>query len=364
VNALLHSDAHDRELATMEQCHLRQEKIEHVKLKFRSGQQQKQVDGGLFRSLVLSLFFHSAAAVVWVMLLPRSQPQSVQWVEFRLITPPDDQPPEPPVDPDIRSMASAEAAGPQDPLQQEQSVGGSAAASPLSAANEVMAAQPLQSLSQTLWLNHLQQAVAAQDWPQALTLVQNWQAEYPDQRPDLHDYQAHLEKLVAASSRSVPPPTSGSISPPSVQSPVVPPVPVTTPPLQVQKGTGGTISGLANTDQPSPGPANLSAVADLQWGAYLAHLQTAIQQQWLIQSTDHDSHLTRVNLTLRADGSLEDIRVAVSSGDDLVDSAVVSSIRRAAPFQPLPEGTLSPSLTFRLDILSGRETRASLVEPE
>ncbi|NJK63529.1 MAG: TonB C-terminal domain-containing protein, partial [Synechococcaceae cyanobacterium SM2_3_1] len=140
-----------------------------------------------------------------------------------------------------------------------------------------------------------------------------------------------------------------------------PPAP---PPLpQAQAGTGGEISGLANTDQPSPGPANLAAEADLQWGAYLAHLQTAIQQQWLIQSTNHESHLTRIKLTLRADGSLEHILVTDSSGDDLVDSAVVSSIRRAAPFHPLPEGNLSPSLTFRLDILSGRETRASL-EPE
>ncbi len=338
------------------------EKVED--LKFRSGQQGKQVEFELVYSLVLSLLLHSAAAVVWVILLSHAQPQRQEWLEFRLIPLPEEQPEEPPAEPDVLSMAAAEATGPQDLLQEEQSVGGSGAVSPTAVAPMGAAAQSSQSLSQTLWFNHLQQAVASQDWAQALALVQEWQTQYPEQRHHLDHYQAHLEKLVAATSRSVPPPLPRSASAPSVQAPVVPPAPVSTPPPQAQKGTAGEISGLAHTRQPSPGPANLAAKADLQWGAYLAHLQTEIQQQWLIQSTNHDSHLTRVNLTLRADGSLEKILVADSSGDDLVDSAVVSSIRRAAPFQPLPEGNVSPSLTFRLDILSGRETRASLVGPE
>ena len=60
------------------------------------------------------------------------------------------------------------------------------------------------------------------------------------------------------------------------------------------------------------------------------------------------------------DGSICNTKVIVSSGDKQMDSAAIDSIKRAAPFKPLPEAVpsvlsrLVVEYTFRLPDHSGR----------
>lgn len=44
-----------------------------------------------------------------------------------------------------------------------------------------------------------------------------------------------------------------------------------------------------------------------------------------------------VKLTILKDGSLENVEITESSGNELLDNAALESIRRAAPFPPIPE---------------------------
>jgi len=54
--------------------------------------------------------------------------------------------------------------------------------------------------------------------------------------------------------------------------------------------------------------------------------------------------------TLRADGRLAGVRVAESSGSELLDEAALQAVRDAAPFPPFPEGVGRERWDFTLPL--------------
>lgn len=63
----------------------------------------------------------------------------------------------------------------------------------------------------------------------------------------------------------------------------------------------------------------------------------------------------RIQVSVRADGSLEGVRVLRSSGEPLLDQAAIDIVRLAAPFAPLPDNIRAE--TDVLDILRGWQFR-------
>ncbi|NJL97718.1 MAG: TonB C-terminal domain-containing protein [Synechococcaceae cyanobacterium SM2_3_2] len=225
----------------------------------------------------------------------------------------------------------------------------------------------------------LEQAMTAERWSEAIETVDQLMLVAPNHHEQLKTYRSRLEEWQALSDQaeqllsqpSPLPSQSLTPDPPDLDPPdpvaAVPPPPLparipATPNTQEPQtlgdpstGSGGmTAAGVAASAQEnlepiveSPQPATQQ---DMDWGSYLSQLQREVLAHWQIQGAGQ-SHTTRLQLTLARAGTIEGIQVLDPSGDALVDAAVVSAIRQAAPFDPLPEGY--ERFVFELDVLSG-----------
>ena len=85
-------------------------------------------------------------------------------------------------------------------------------------------------------------------------------------------------------------------------------------------------------------PNGDSAVAEGE--AYYARLRSQITRFYDVSDTIPDSERIRLNaqvaVVISPAGQLERARLAKSSGNDLFDSAVMTAVKRAAPFAPPP----------------------------
>ena len=98
-------------------------------------------------------------------------------------------------------------------------------------------------------------------------------------------------------------------------------------------------TGAANGD-----PSGDSAVAEGE--AYYAQLRAQITRFYDVSDTIPDSERIRltaqVAVVISPAGQLERARLAKSSGNDLFDSAVMTAVKRAAPFAPPPTHLRDP----------------------
>ncbi|MEN9223502.1 MAG: hypothetical protein Q6M04_13795, partial [Thermostichus sp. BF3_bins_97] len=203
-------------------------------------------------------------------------------------------------------------------------------------------------------LENLEHAVAEQDWAEALQLTEDWLDRLPptaQQRQQLQDYRQHLQSLLSTPTESElaeprdPQPLAAANSPellpqphllaqadprpilpppePAPQAaPLPPPLPMQTPlfgansqpvaPLQ-QRFTEIAIPENSSQGSPNPnadqaGPPSLNAVADLDWGEYLAQFQERVRQHWAVQRAA-GSYVTVVQLRLDREGSLRELRL-------------------------------------------------------
>ncbi|MGA7089454.1 MAG: TonB family protein [Candidatus Acidiferrales bacterium] len=68
---------------------------------------------------------------------------------------------------------------------------------------------------------------------------------------------------------------------------------------------------------------------------------------------------TTVEFQIQADGKVEDISVAGSSGNDLFDQAAVKGIRNSSPLDPLPRGFTGPYIRLRISFLYNMSPHAA-----
>ncbi|MEN9229574.1 MAG: TonB family protein [Thermostichus sp. DG02_5_bins_236] len=247
----------------------------------------------------------------------------------------------------------------------------------------------------------LENAVADQNWAEALQLTESWLdtlSPTSQQREPLQEYQHHLHGLLSTPADVVEPATSpappveppnsprtsqpdASSSPSEAASSPEPlpqphllaqaePRPILPPPAQdatSQNEHQDALSALLpapeslfqsqsqgspNPKAEEPGPPSLDTIANLDWGEYLAQLQEKVRQHWVVQRAG-GSYLTVVQIRLDREGSLQELRLQTPSEDPLLDAAVLSAIQRSAPFAPLPEIYTGEELTLEIDVLSG-----------
>ncbi len=254
-------------------------------------------------------------------------------------------------------------------------------------------------------LEDLEQAVADQNWAEALQLTEEWLDHLPlaaQQRGQLQDYQQHLQSLLSPSTEEVkteptkpshsqtldPQPEEATSSPevlpqphllaqadarpilpPPEQSAALPqaPLPTLTQTFPAGSHSQGSInpnSGrVSGVESSQTGPPSLNAIADLDWGDYLAQFQEKVRQHWVVQRAP-GSYVTVVQIRLGREGSLRELRLHTPSEDPLLDAAVLSAIQRSAPFAPLPESYVGEEVMLEIDVLSGSLEASSIGEPK
>ncbi|MFS8806308.1 TonB family protein [Synechococcus sp. R6-10] len=236
----------------------------------------------------------------------------------------------------------------------------------------------------------LEQAVADHNWAEALHLTEEWLDRWPLsslQRQQLQDYRRHLQSLLATSSAAAVETKSAQISPAqslkpqperAASSPEVLPQPYLSAPADPHPTLPSPEPIAAPLEEPSPtlpptfptgshnsdfgrtsgiessqaGPPSLNAVADPDWGDYLAQFQERVRQHWMVRRAS-GSYVTVVQVRLDRQGSLRELRLQTPSEDPLLDAAVLSAIQRSAPFAPLPESYVGEELMLEIDVLSG-----------
>ncbi|MEN9261204.1 MAG: TonB C-terminal domain-containing protein [Thermostichus sp. HHBFW_bins_43] len=247
-------------------------------------------------------------------------------------------------------------------------------------------------------LEDLENAVAEQDWAEALQLTEDWLDHLPptaQQRQQLQDYRQHLQSLLSAPTepelaephdpqpeapvsspellpqphllaQADPRPILPPPEPAPQEAPLPPLLPMQTPlfgansqPVAPLQQRSPEIAVPKNNSQGSPnsnadhvGPPSLNAAADLDWGEYLAQFQERVRQHWAVQRAA-GSYVTVVQLRLDRKGSLRELRLHTPSEDPLLDAAVLSAIQRSAPFAPLPSSYTGEELVLEIDVLSG-----------
>jgi TonB family protein len=229
----------------------------------------------------------------------------------------------------------------------------------------------------------LEQAVADHNWAEALHLTEEWLDHWPlssPQRQQLQDYRQHLQSLLATSSAAAVETKSAQISPaqslkpqperaasspevlpqpylsapadphPTLPSPepIAAPLEEPSPTLPPTFPTGSHSSSLGRTsgiESSRAGPPSLNAVADPDWGDYLAQFQERVRQHWMVRRAS-GSYVTVVQVRLDRQGSLRELRLQTPSEDPLLDAAVLSAIQRSAPFAPLPESYVGEEVNY------------------
>jgi TonB family protein len=229
----------------------------------------------------------------------------------------------------------------------------------------------------------LEQAVADHNWAEALHLTEEWLDHWPlssPQRQQLQDYRQHLQSLLATSSAAAvetksaqisptqslkPQPERAASSPEVLPQPHLPaqatphptspsaeliaaPLEEPSPTLPPTFPTGSHSSSLGRTsgiESSRAGPPSLNAVADPDWGDYLAQFQERVRQHWMLRRAS-GSYVTVVQVRLDRQGSLRELRLQTPSEDPLLDAAVLSAIQRSAPFAPLPESYVGEEVNY------------------
>ena len=241
----------------------------------------------------------------------------------------------------------------------------------------------------------LEQAVADQNWAEALHLTGEWLERLPlssPQRRQLQGYRQHLQSLLLAASAEAleaEPTGSSGAPPPQPQprraasspevlpqsyllaqadpGPILPspePIPASptlspTFPAGPASPSLGRVSGIESSQAGPPSP---NAIADPDWGDYLAQFQERVRQNWMVRQAA-GTYVTVVQVRLDRQGSLRELRLQTPSEDPLLDAAVLSAIRRSAPFAPLPESYVGEELMLEVNVLSGSLQASSAQNP-
>lgn len=111
------------------------------------------------------------------------------------------------------------------------------------------------------------------------------------------------------------------------------------------------ISALAESSTAYPESKSVVVDADSQktlYGRYLRNLQTAIKSQWNPPEEVAYKHVT-VRFAVLTDGSISDVKVSQSSGNQAADKAAIDAVMRA-DVNPLPfAGVARLEAEFRFD---------------
>jgi TonB family protein len=108
-------------------------------------------------------------------------------------------------------------------------------------------------------------------------------------------------------------------------------------------------------------PVSTAPRAPVKKGEMSAYIQTAMNKvkDQLTQPEGEASGRARVSFTINSDGSLGDLKFLESASPDSANQVVEDAVRKAAPFDPLPEGNSSATLQITIDYSQAASQPAS-----
>ncbi len=105
-------------------------------------------------------------------------------------------------------------------------------------------------------------------------------------------------------------------------------------------GERGPVASNANTAGSGygvgSGTGSMGKLEDLQYLLYFRTVQQRVKDAWTFPGGSNDLSAD-VEFSIGADGTLNGVKIAKSSGDSAFDDSVLRAIRRAAPFPPPPD---------------------------
>jgi len=112
------------------------------------------------------------------------------------------------------------------------------------------------------------------------------------------------------------------------------------PPSSNETGARGPVASNANTAGSGygigSGTGSMGSVMDLQYLLYFRTVQQKVKDAWTFPGGSNELSAD-VEFSIGADGALNGVKIAKSSGDSAFDESVIRAIRRAAPFPPPPD---------------------------
>ena len=112
------------------------------------------------------------------------------------------------------------------------------------------------------------------------------------------------------------------------------------PPANASGSGRGPVASNANTAGSGygvgSGTGSMGEIKDLQYLLYFRTVQQKVKDAWTFPGGSNDLSAD-VEFSIGADGSLNGVKIAKSSGDAAFDDSVMRAIKRAAPFPPPPD---------------------------
>lgn len=109
---------------------------------------------------------------------------------------------------------------------------------------------------------------------------------------------------------------------------------------QTDNGARGPVASNTNTAGSGygigSGTGSMGKLEDLQYLLYFRTVQQKVKDAWTFPGGSNDLSAD-VEFSIGADGTLNGVKIAKSSGDPAFDESVVRAIKRAAPFPPPPD---------------------------
>jgi protein TonB len=103
---------------------------------------------------------------------------------------------------------------------------------------------------------------------------------------------------------------------------------------------GGPVASTENSKGAGhgigPGTGSMGKLEELQYLLYFRTVQQKVKDAWTFPGGSNDLSAD-VEFSIGADGSLNGVKIAKSSGDGAFDDSVLRAIKRAAPFPPPPD---------------------------
>jgi TonB family protein len=120
-------------------------------------------------------------------------------------------------------------------------------------------------------------------------------------------------------------------------------------------GGGDNMRGNPDANNNPGGRPSVAAMADVDFGPYMADLQRRIKKCWFPPKGNETKRVVVVFKVHRA-GELSHLRLEKSSGMAIADQAALRAVETAAPFRPLPTGApddVDIQFTFDYNVFGG-----------
>lgn len=113
------------------------------------------------------------------------------------------------------------------------------------------------------------------------------------------------------------------------------------------------------------GVTGFATAPNVDFGPYMKRMQDKIKSYWVPPAMDLNAQIV-VKYRILKNGSLDSYGISASSGSQELDNAAIEALKKAAPFEPLPEGFNKESILvqFTFDYQKPNNVATQQASPE